>query len=248
MFGKLLASDTMTRWCVMINVLQLAAGRGSRFKDSYDEPKPFIKIGGKPMFLVCYESLNLNPSNTRYHFVCQESHLEKYDPKLYCEDMIVHSIDHYTDGAATTAYNVINNNEYKNEPWLIVDCDFVVSYSTDVTNLTTSAIFNQYYPWDVKSSYSVIHAGNILAVAEKQPISKYRNTGQYFFVTGELFNEAYIFYKNENIRPAGEFYIAPLYNYLIQTGHTVCSIEVDDYHAIGTPEDLHTYNERNNYI
>lgn len=225
----------------MINVLQLAAGKGSRFKDSTDVPKPFIQVDGKPMFLRAYESLNLY--DVRYHLLCQESHVEEYNPLQYKEDIVLHTLDYYTDGAATSAYSVIAYSPFKHEQWLIIDCDFIIMWDGSLPE--ESGSFVEYRLWDPKSSYSFIgQYGDIQCVAEKQPISEYRNTGQYLFETGDLFCNAYEFYKERNLLSNGEFYIAPLFNYIISHGFSVKPIYVKEYIPIGTPEDLATYNER----
>jgi NDP-sugar pyrophosphorylase family protein len=225
----------------MINVLQLAAGKGSRFKDYTDIPKPFIPVDGVPMFQRAYESLGL--SGVRYHLLCQESHAQEYNPEQYL-DMTLHTINHYTDGAATSAYRVIAYSPFKHEPWLIIDCDFIIVGKINLPD--TSGIMVEKKSWDTKSSYSYIGDDcRIKCVAEKQPISEYRNTGQYLFETGELFCRAYEFYKEHNILSQGEFYIAPLYNYVVNYGD-VFPINIDRYIPIGTPADLELYNETKN--
>jgi dTDP-glucose pyrophosphorylase len=228
----------------MVNVLQLAAGKGSRFKDHTAIPKPFIDVDGYPMFLRAFKSLNLH--NIRYHLLCQEEHVKKYNPARYVNDAIIHTLDYYTDGAATSAYSVISCSMFKHEPWLIVDCDFIIKWN-GVINLNSNGIFVEYKPWDPKSSYSYIDDSNMIkAVAEKQPISNFRNTGQYLFESGYLFCDAYDFYKKNKISSNGEFYIAPLFNYIIINGHSVTPINIDNYTPIGTPMDLETYNETKN--
>ena len=82
---------------------------------------------------------------------------------------------------------------------------------------------------------------NIHGVAEKQPISKFRNTGQYHFESGSIFTEAYEFFKNSDLTSEGEFYIAPLYNYIIQSGKSVRAFEVNKFNPIGTPKDYLGY-------
>ena len=91
----------------MINVLQLASGKGSRFTEYSTVPKPFIKVDGIPMFLRAYDSMDLDYlDNIRYHVLFQESHVEQHNPQRYAPDAHIHTIDHYTDGAATSAMSV----------------------------------------------------------------------------------------------------------------------------------------------
>lgn len=231
----------------MINVLQLAAGKGSRFADYSNLPKPFIDVDGMPMFVRAFESLGLQ--NVRYHILFQQDHINLYNPQQYVPHATIHAIDHYTDGAATSANHVISNSEYKNQPWLIIDCDFIIHWDMH-TLPACSAVFVEEHAWDVKSSYSKIDQdGNIICIAEKQPISQYRNTGHYYWESGNLFCESYNFYKSNDIKILNEFYISPLYNYAIQTGYKVKPVVVNKYLPIGTPADLEKYlNEENSNI
>lgn len=229
-----------------LNILQLCAGKGSRFADYSDVPKPFIDVNGKQMFKYALDSLNiLDDIDVRYHLLFQEKHINEYNPTY--KDAVIYSIDHYTDGAATSASKVIFNSEYINEPWLIVDCDFVLDLDfKSFTNNTDkcSVILVEQSQWDKKSSYSCVDDYmNVYGVAEKQPISKFRNTGQYHFQSGAIFMEAYNFFKNSDLTSEGEFYIAPMYNYIIQSEKSVKAFEVNKFNPIGTPKDYIEYVE-----
>ena len=223
-----------------LNILQLCAGKGSRFADFTEIPKPFIDVKGQRMFEYALESLDIDPSaDVRYHFLFQEHHISQYNPRYKGGN--IKSINHYTDGAATSGAYVIEKSEYINEPWLIVDCDFVLdldfnsflSQSSDC-----SVVFVEHSQWDKKSSYSCVDdTMRVHGVAEKQPISKFRNTGQYHFESGSVYMEAYNFFKNSDMTSEGEFYIAPLYNYIIQSGRIVKAFEVKKFNPIGTPKD-----------
>jgi NDP-sugar pyrophosphorylase family protein len=227
----------------MLNVLQLCAGKGSRFAEYSNTAKPFLNVKGNPMFVAAIDSLNLG-SDVRYHFLFQERAIKQYNPSQYV-DGIIHKIDHYTDGAATSAAYVIRDSEYRNEPWLIVDCDFIVSYDSEKFKKmcdTNNCIFVQHRPYDVKSSYSCVDKDmNVLGVAEKQMISEYRNSGQYHWVSGDVFIESYDFYSDNGLVSLGEYYTAPLYNYAIQKGVPTVAIPVDSFTPIGTPIDYERY-------
>lgn len=229
----------------MINVLQLCAGQGSRFREFSNIPKPFLDVGGLPMFVAALNSLKFNKNdNVRYHFLFQQSHIDQYNPMQYV-DGTIHSINHYTNGAATSAAFVISNSVYRHEEWMTIDCDFILQYDKgyflDETR-HASVILAEEYQWDLKSSYCCVDERcNVYGVAEKQPISKYRNTGLYHWKSGDIFMDAYNFYNNNNLLTNGEFYVAPLYNHAIQNGHQVKISVVDKYTAIGTPSDYLKY-------
>ena len=229
----------------MINVLQLCAGQGSRFREFSNIPKPFLDVAGKPMFKAALDSLKFDKNdNVRYHFLFQQSHIVEYNPAQYV-DGTIHSIDYYTNGAATSAAYVISNSEYRAEEWMIVDCDFILQYNKDyflTRTKTNSVILADEKQWDLKSSYCCVDESfKVYGVAEKQPISKYRNTGLYHWKSGDIFMDAYNFYSDNNLLTNGEFYLAPLYNHAIQNGHPVKISVVDKYTAIGTPADYLAY-------
>lgn len=231
-----------------INVLQLAAGKGSRFSYFSKIPKPFLPLNDTSMFRAGIDSLKFDNNEIRYHFLFQEKHIKCYNPEKYIDDLDynIHTIDYFTDGAATSAAHVINHSMYIDQPWLIVDCDFLLDYNLSnfksLSNKSNSIIFVEENPWILSSSYSCTDAGmNVLGVAEKQAVSKYRNTGQYYWQNGNLFMECYNFFKNNNLVINGEFYIAPLYNYAIQQQNSVKAFLVNKYDSVGTPEEYLTY-------
>lgn len=225
----------------MINVLMLAAGRGSRFSNVTKLPKPFIDINNEPMFVHALKGIGLQ--NANYHFLFQKSVAYEYNPQKYVDGKI-HTIDSYTDGAATSAYNVISKSENKSQGWLIVDCDGIINWNKKF-DIRFSGILTDTHPWDPRSSYSYVdNNGNILCTAEKQCISRYRNTGQYYWNTGDLFCECYEFYKHHNILTLNEYYISTLYNVAIQLGETVKNIPVNRYDSVGTPDALEIYLEK----
>jgi CTP:molybdopterin cytidylyltransferase MocA len=229
----------------MINILQLAAGKGSRFSDHTSVHKPFIQVDGMPMFQRSYESVGL--PDARYHILFQQEHIGIYNPQRYVEHAQLHTIDHFTNGAATSAFHVINNSEYKHEPWLIIDCDTILDWDHNINAFEddANAIFVQHVSeWDTKSSYSSIdYRGYIVAVAEKQPISDYRNSGHYYWRTGNVFVDAYNYYKDNDLHVLNEFYLAPLYNAAVKCGEKVRPVMLKNYIPIGTPVDLERYNQ-----
>lgn len=227
-----------------INILQLCAGKGSRFADFSETPKPFIDVNNKPMYEYALDSLSVPEHiDVRYHLLFQEKHVEKYNPQY--KDATVETINYYTDGAATSASHVISKSEYIDEQWLITDCDFVLDLDFNAFTKNTnecSIVLVEHCQWDKKSSYSCVDSNmRVYGIAEKQPISKFRNTGQYHFQSGKLFMEAYDFLKESDMTSEGEFYIAPLYNYIIQTDNLVKAFEVDSFNPIGTPKDYLGY-------
>jgi len=81
--------------------------------------------------------------------------------------------------------------------------------------------------------------GRVLKTTEKERISDLCSNGLYYFKSIVLFNDAFEHSIRENLKAKGEFYIAPLYNFLIANGFTI-SYEIIPATAIvfcGTPEE-----------
>jgi len=227
-----------------VNILMLAAGAGSRFsKEGWSVPKPLLTVNNGPMFIHALQSLKIM-NTCNYHFIFQQDVIENYNPSQYISfEHTIHSINGITDGAATTAYNVIKND--LNSSWLIIDCDFVIK-SKNIILDDISGIFVEKFPYDTKASYSYVQDQNILCVAEKQLISTWRNAGLFYWNSGKLFEDCYLEMRNLDIKVNGEFYISPLYNIAIANNNPVKPIFIDKFIPIGTPKDLQEYRKVTN--
>ena len=232
-----------------MNILIPMAGEGSRFaKEGFTFPKPLIEVNGKPMIQCVIENLDFDAN---YIFLVRKSHLEKYSIKdlLHyttngkCEIVVV---DELTEGAACTALlakGLIDNNS----ELLIANSDQIIEYSknnfntlrryTDFEGMVFT--FNAVHP---KWSFVKVNSRGVgIEVAEKKPISDIATCGIYYYRSGSDFVRYAESMIDKNIRVNNEFYIAPVYNELIQDGKTLLPYFVDKMHGLGTPEDLRKY-------
>jgi hypothetical protein len=233
-----------------MKILIPMAGEGSRFaKEGYTFPKPLIDVNGKPMIERVVENLKFD---AEYIFLVRKEHLKKYKgleltlkqiTNNNCQIVIVDSL---TEGAACTALlakKYINNNE----DLLIANSDQIIEYSKEnfnsLKNLTAvDAIvycFNAVHP---KWSFVKVDKDNyVTEVAEKNPISNIATCGIYWYRKGSDFVRYAEQMIDKNIRVNNEFYIAPIYNELIEDSKTLIPFYVHAMHGIGTPEDLKSY-------
>jgi len=235
-----------------MKVLIPMAGEGSRFaKEGFTFPKPLIDVGGKPMIQKVVENLDFA---SEYIFLVRSSHLKKY-PGL--EDTLARitnnnfkfvEVDELTEGAACTALLAKELIDCK-EDLLIANSDQYVEYEKDnfnlIKNLTdVDAIvwsFNAVHPkWSFVKTNS---RGYITEVAEKRPISNIATCGIYWYRSGSDFVKYAEKMIEKNIRVNNEFYIAPVYNELIEEGKTLVPFFVSKMWGLGTPEDLKHYME-----
>jgi len=229
------------------------AGAGSRFsKAGFEKPKPFIDVCGKPMIVRVLE--NLYYPNARYILIARQEHLEK-EAALVSSIERSHNasfiaIDNITEGTACTvlfarhlirssAPVVVANSDQ------IIDVDFEKFIDDALSRKLDGSILTFIDPEkSEKWSFAKLdNKGYVERVEEKKPISEYATAGIYFFKNGEHFIEHSVQMIIENNRSNNEFYVCPIYNYLIKKNESVgiYNISAEEMHGIGTPEDLERY-------
>jgi len=238
-----------------MKILIPMAGEGSRFeKEGYTFPKPLIDVNGKPMIQSVVENLDFD---AQYIFLVRDKHLEKYEgleDTLYritngmCRIVVVDSL---TEGAACTAL-LAKEHIDNDEDLLIANSDQYVEYSVEnfnmikgMTNVDAMVFaFEAVHPkWSFVKTNS---RGIVTEVAEKKPISNIATCGIYWYRKGSDFIKYAEQMIEKDIRVKNEFYIAPVYNELIEDGKILIPFFVHSMWGIGTPEDLNYYLEHGN--
>jgi len=226
------------------------AGLGSRFSDAgYVDPKPLIKVHGKPMIQWVIENLSSKNYRTHFNFIVNRTHLEAFDLENRLSDMApgcqIISVPNKTEGAACTVLLALDRIAL-DRPLIIANSDQFVEASFEdflKTSLESDkdGLIMSFPSNESKWSYARLdEKGLVLEVAEKKPISSHATVGIYYFKTAELFQRASFSMIRSNIRTNNEFYVCPVYNELIQAGGKVSifPIPAEAMHGLGTPEDL----------
>lgn len=226
------------------------AGEGSRFvAEGYTFPKPLIDINGKPMIQKVIENLSFD---ARYIFLVRKKHLEKYGGlyetliRISNNNFDLVEVDGLTEGAACTALlakKYINSGE----DLLIANSDQWIDYQPENFKMLKNLArvdgvvftFNAVHPkWSFVKTNS---SGLIIEVAEKKPISNIATCGIYWYRKGSDFVKYAEKMIENNLRVNGEFYIAPVYNEMINDKKTLIPFYVDKMFGLGTPEDLRLF-------
>lgn len=238
----------------MLNIVIPMAGAGSRFaKNGYKDPKPLIRIYDVPMIRLVIS--NLQPTREhRFIFICQKSHLLEYGLEKKLKDWspgsIVIAIEGITEGAACT---VLLSKQWINspDPLMIANSDQYVDCKIDdylrvLEDETLDGLIMTMKADDPKWSFVGLNAQNrVTQVVEKEVISDEATVGIYNFARGSDFVSAAESMVDKNLRVNGEFYVAPAYNQLIDSGHKIgiCNVglEANGMYGLGTPEDLNLF-------
>lgn len=229
------------------------AGLGSRFATAgITKPKPLIEIGGKPMVKWAADSIPF-VDDEDYIFIVREAHVDRYDlderlRELFSPAVDIIVIDYLTEGPACTA-ELAAEYMAADEPILITDSDHYFENEgyedliSDLPNEIVGAI-PVFKSEDEGLSYSAVDNDmQITRVAEKERISGYANIGAYYFATFDDFRWALDNVRDRQATVNDEFYVAPLYNELINRGDTVVARECDENWILGTPESVETFKE-----
>jgi dTDP-glucose pyrophosphorylase len=233
----------------MLNIVVPMAGRGSRFADmGYQMPKPLIDIYGRPM--IEYVTRNITPNcEHRFIYICQKEHMEKYGLaeklKAIAPGCVIIPINYITEGAACT---VLLAEEYINtdDAMMIANGDQFVD--TDINDYISA--INNYdglimtMPADhPKWSYIKFDDhGFVTMVREKEVISNEATVGIYNYRHGSDFVRYAHQMIKKNIRVNNEFYVAPVYNEMIESGMKIVFKNVGPkMHGLGVPEDLNEF-------
>lgn len=235
----------------MLNIVVPMAGRGSRFaKAGYKLPKPLIDVHGRPM--IEYVTQNIRPDcEHRFVYICQQEHLVKYDLKNELERMspgcVIVTVDHITEGAACTvllAEKYIDNDD----PMMIANSDQYVD--TDINTYLAAmkdhdGLIMTMPANDPKWSYiRYDENGFVTLVREKEVISDEATVGIYNYKHGSDFVKYAHQMIEKDIRVNNEFYVAPVYNEMIEVGKKIVFCDVGEkMHGLGIPEDLNAFLE-----
>lgn len=226
----------------MVTVVIPAAGEGSRFASKgYTDPKPLILARGIPMIS---RIAGMFPNDRRI-VVCQE----KYEERIArCSDSETIPINKITEGAALTvlcAESLVQDNE----PVVVVNSDNLILDGVEdfLSDAEGSGCDGSILTFKVSSgpwSYARVKDERVVQVAEKNPISDNATAGVYYFRSWRILRTAACKMVAANDRVNGEFYLAPIYNYMIGAGMDVRNFTIDRsrFVGLGTPKDLELYN------
>ena len=235
----------------MIRIIVPMGGEGKRFVErGYSFPKPLVEIAGKPMIEVIVH--NLTPTESyQFIFVCRQEHLEKFALSevlnLIAPESKVVSMHNPTAGALCS---VLLGMEYlqHDDEILVANADQYVDVSIDeFLTAARSGAWDGYlmtFPaTHPKWSYARVEGDQVVAVAEKRPISRNATVGLYYFRSSRDFLAAAERMLLKKATVGGEFYVAPVYNELILMGKRVGiypSVREQRY-SLGTPEDVENF-------
>lgn len=220
-------------------------GKGSRFKTTgINLPKPLIPVRGMPMFL--WSIKNLPHEFENYIFICLKEQIELFqiDKQIrrYLSELVtVVACDQATDGQACTV--LLAEDLIGNEPIIIHNVDtFFGCDMSFINDNTIDGAIPYFESADPAMSYLRFGQSNrVVEMAEKKMISTHATIGLYYFTRGSDFIWAAKRMIAENFRVNNEFYVGPVYNYLIEKGCTIVGVPANYVWDLGTLEKIELF-------
>ncbi len=226
------------------------AGLGSRFVEAgYQLPKPLLPAHGKTLLEWSVDSLPLELA-TRLIFVGLKEHRDAHDLEnvvraLYAEyDPQFLWLDQTTRGQAETVW--LAGSLMDPDVGLLIfniDTAFRSSGLADLLrNSDHDGVLGAFTSTEPRFSFaSTDETGTVLEVREKSVISSSALTGLYHFASTSAFLEIAGSAIAANELEKGEFYVAPLYNRLIERGARFVLDRCEEHWILGTPAEYESF-------
>lgn len=228
------------------------AGTGKSFTERGPSsfPKSLVEIDGEPMIEVVVR--NLTPDQPhRFIFVVRQDEVQRFALRdvlhLIAPGCAVQVASGQTAGALCSVMLAIDSLDPDGE-LLIANADQVID--TSITGFIDQARAGD---WDgfimtfptthPKWSFVKKEGDQVVAVAEKRPISNEATVGLYYFRTARLFLELAERMLSKNVGNQAEFYVCPVYNEMVLKGLRIGTTGIDRHamHSLGTPADVEQF-------
>ena len=238
----------------MLNIVLPIAGRGSRFAVAgYAQPKPLIPVHGIPMIAAVVRNVRPRCAH-RFIFVALAEHLQHTGMSealtLAAPGSVIVPVDRVTEGAVCTvllAREHINIDEplmlANSDQWVDIDID---DYLASMDRQRADGLIMTMRADDPKWSFVGLNGKRMVTrVVEKEVISNEATVGIYNFRRGSDFVRAAEQMIAKNLRVNNEFYVAPVYNQLIEQGARIAIYNVGregaGMYGLGIPSDLEQF-------
>lgn len=230
------------------------AGLSSRFtKAGYDKPKYMLEAFGKPLFDYAVEGFIDYFDSELFLFICRDIQNTPEFIKQRCETLGVKQMEivvltEPTGGQAETVALGLKDSKHLNAPITVFNIDtFRRNFSFPEFQQDCDGYLEVFEGEGSNWSYAKPKgegSNRVIETAEKNPISNLCSTGLYYFKSGQIFMELFENAKDANCALVNnEYYIAPLYNLMIQDGADIRYdlVEIEDITFCGVPDEYDAF-------
>ncbi len=222
-------------------------GKSSRFTQAgYKLPKYMLKVGNKTLFEKTVNSFKDYFKSDLFVFTIPDNdELSKWlKEKIKLLEILNYEIillKEDTNGQADTVRQTMFNFKEYDDEINIFNIDTILLNFKKFSSYNFDGYLEVFEGDGDHWSFAKINKDNLVeSTSEKIRISPYCSNGFYNFSSKEIFIEGFEKQKQYNNKNnLGEIYIAPVYNFLIQSGYKirVKLVSLDDIVFSGTPEE-----------
>lgn len=241
------------------------SGVGKRFIDAgYQDPKPLIKIDGKP---IIQHVVELFPGETKFTFICNQTHLDTTNMREVLNGIApqgeVVCIPNHKKGPVFAVTQILDRID-DDEEVIVNYCDFgtwwdyqdFLKHTRDRDADGAIPAYKRFHPHMLGSTnYAFMRDEKqwMLEIKEKEPFTdnrmeEYASNGTYYFKKGAYVKKYFPLLMEKDINLKGEFYVSLIYNLLVEDQLKVSIYDIQHMLQWGTPQDVEEYNAWSDYF
>ncbi len=220
------------------------AGKGTRLRPhTHVTPKPLLRVADKPVMSYILDDLReLGVHDAVFITGHLKERVEEYMEEEYPDFDAVYVEQPVQDG---TAGAIRLARPYVEEEMLIIFVDTLFDADLSIVKRLPDDVAGVIWAKEVEDyqRFGVILTdddGNMERIIEKptEPISKLANIGLYYVRDWRLLFEGIEHVMASQPGPSGEFYLTDAFQYMIDHGAKIRTIEVGGWYDAGKPETL----------
>lgn len=224
-------------------------GQSKRFLEAgFTLPKYMLYIKESSLFNLSVSSFKDYFESSKFIFIARDVYETKKFIEAECgllnlKNFEIVILDSMTKGQAESVYLAIQKSSTKEDDEIyIFNIDsFYLNFNLNkrICDGYLDVFNGSGDHWSFAKTDSS-NSDRVIETIEKRRISEHCSTGLYYFKSANLFNQAYLQMYETGYSSEFEYFIAPLYNYLIENNELVLinKIENHDIRFCGTPAEL----------
>jgi glucose-1-phosphate thymidylyltransferase len=227
-----------------VKVVIPLAGKGTRLRPhTYGTPKPLLHVGGRPVMSYILDDLrDLGVDEIVFITGYLKENIEDYIRTEY-PDFTAHFVEQKVQDGTAGAVKLAEPHIDRDLLIIFVDTLF----DADLSMVRTLADDEGGVIWvkeveDYQRFGVVVTDGDgyMRRIIEKphDPISKLANIGLYYIKDWQLLFEGIDATLRSAMGPTGEYYLTDAFQYMIDQGSLIRTVEVDGWYDCGKPETL----------
>ena len=223
------------------------AGLSSRFfKAGYTKPKYQLDLNGETVFSWSVRSFEHYFKTDKFIFIYRNVYetkdfLEVEIKNLGITDYELVCLPEETLGQADTVYQVIANIDSNEEIYIFNIDSRIIDFIKPKWAAECDGYLEVFKGEGEHWSFALAEENSrrVIRTTEKERISDLCSDGLYYFKKKSVFEKLFLSAKENQRTAKNEYYIAPLYNDLIEAGSTVFYDLIENYRILfcGTPDE-----------